>query len=126
MTLRFRAAVLIAPGEKLRVETVEAEPPRAGEVLVRIGAAGLCHTDLEVIEGQLAYPMPIVLGHEAAGTVTAVGPGVDPERVRAARGAVLEPALRALFPLRTRAADSVRPICVAGASGGRVRRHHPA
>jgi S-(hydroxymethyl)glutathione dehydrogenase / alcohol dehydrogenase len=81
MPLRFRAAVLTAAGEALRIETVEAEPPRAGEVLVRIAAAGLCHTDLEVIEGQLAYPMPIVLGHEAAGTIAAVGPGVDPARV---------------------------------------------
>jgi S-(hydroxymethyl)glutathione dehydrogenase/alcohol dehydrogenase len=81
MTLSFRAAVLTAPGEALRIETVEAEPPHAGEVLVRIGAAGLCHTDLEVIEGQLVYPMPIVLGHEAAGTIAAVGPGVDPGRV---------------------------------------------
>ena len=77
MTLRFRAAVLANPGERLRIETVEAEQPRSGEVLVRIGAAGLCHTDLEVIEGQLVYPMPIVLGHEAAGTIVAVGPGVD-------------------------------------------------
>jgi S-(hydroxymethyl)glutathione dehydrogenase/alcohol dehydrogenase len=75
MTLRFRAAVLSEAGRKLRIETIEAEQPRAGEVLLRIGAAGLCHTDLEVIQGQLVYPMPIVLGHEAAG---AVGPGVDP------------------------------------------------
>jgi S-(hydroxymethyl)glutathione dehydrogenase/alcohol dehydrogenase len=81
MRLSFRAAVLTAPGEALRIETVEAEPPRAGEVLVRIAAAGLCHTDFEVIEGQLVYPMPIVLGHEAAGTIAAVGPGVDPARV---------------------------------------------
>jgi S-(hydroxymethyl)glutathione dehydrogenase/alcohol dehydrogenase len=79
--LNFRAAVLMAPREKLRVETVQAGPPLAGEVLVRIAAAGLCHTDLEVIEGQLVYPMPIVLGHEAAGTIAAVGPGVDPARV---------------------------------------------
>jgi S-(hydroxymethyl)glutathione dehydrogenase/alcohol dehydrogenase len=79
--LRFRAAVLPAPGQKLRIETVDSLPPQAGEVLVRIGAAGLCHTDLEVIEGQLAYPMPIVLGHEAAGTIAAVGPGVDPSRI---------------------------------------------
>jgi S-(hydroxymethyl)glutathione dehydrogenase / alcohol dehydrogenase len=81
MTLRFRAAVLTAAGEKLRIETIAAEQPGAGEVLVRIGAAGLCHTDLEVIEGQLVYPMPIVLGHEAAGTIAAVGPGVDAGRV---------------------------------------------
>jgi S-(hydroxymethyl)glutathione dehydrogenase/alcohol dehydrogenase len=83
MTLSFRAAVLSGPGERLRIETVEAEAPRAGEVLVRIAAAGLCHTDLEVIEGQLVYPMPIVLGHEAAGVIAAVGPGVDPGRVGA-------------------------------------------
>ena len=81
MTLRFRAAVLSEAGRKLRIETVEAEQPRAGEVLVRIAAAGLCHTDLEVIQGQLVYPMPIVLGHEAAGIIAAVGPGVDPGRV---------------------------------------------
>lgn len=81
MTLRFWAAVLGAAGERLRVETIEAEQPRTGEVLVRIGAAGLCHTDLEVIEGQLVYPMPIVLGHEAAGTIAAVGPGVAPGRI---------------------------------------------
>lgn len=81
MTLRFQAAILDAPHQRLRVETIEAEEPRAGEVLVKIGAAGLCHTDLEVIEGQLVYPTPIVLGHEAAGTIAAVGPGVDPGRI---------------------------------------------
>lgn len=77
----FRAAVLGAPAQRLRIETIACDPPGPGEVLVRIGAAGLCHTDLEVIEGQLVYPMPIVLGHEAAGTVAAVGPSVDPGRV---------------------------------------------
>jgi S-(hydroxymethyl)glutathione dehydrogenase/alcohol dehydrogenase len=79
--LRFRAAVLAAPNQKLRIETVEADPPQTGEVLVKLGAAGLCHTDLEVIQGQLVYPTPIVLGHEAAGTIAAVGGGVDPGRV---------------------------------------------
>ena len=42
-------------------------------MLVRVRAAGLCHTDLEVIDGSLRYPMPIVLGHEAAGVVEEVG-----------------------------------------------------
>src|SRR5579883_692284 len=74
--MEVRAAVLHAPGEALRIETIELAPPQPGEVLVRIGAAGLCHTDLEVIEGQLVYPMPIVLGHEAAGTVEEVGESV--------------------------------------------------
>jgi Zn-dependent alcohol dehydrogenase len=79
--LRFRAAVLEAPGQRLTIETVDARPPGVGVVLVRIAAAALCHTDLEVITGQLVYPMPIVLGHEAAGIIAAVGPGVDSARV---------------------------------------------
>jgi len=74
--MRFKAAVLHRPGEALRIETVELGALKPGDALVRIRAAGLCHTDLEVIEGQLAYPMPIVLGHEAAGTVEAVGEAV--------------------------------------------------
>jgi S-(hydroxymethyl)glutathione dehydrogenase / alcohol dehydrogenase len=71
--MKFRAAVLHRPGQPLRIETVDFDALRPGEALVRIRAASLCHTDLEVIEGQLAYPMPIVLGHEASGTVEAVG-----------------------------------------------------
>jgi S-(hydroxymethyl)glutathione dehydrogenase/alcohol dehydrogenase len=81
MTQSFKAAVLPAPGERLRIETIEAGPLQPGEVLVRIVAAALCHTDLEVIEGQLRYPTPIVLGHEAAGTIAAVGAGVDTGRI---------------------------------------------
>jgi S-(hydroxymethyl)glutathione dehydrogenase/alcohol dehydrogenase len=75
--MRFRAAVLHRPNEKLTIETVELGALQPGDALVRIRAAGLCHTDLEVVEGQLAYPMPIVLGHEAAGTVEALGDGVE-------------------------------------------------
>jgi len=74
--MKFRAAVLRRPRERLTIETVEAGPLRRGDVLVRIRATSLCHTDLEVIEGQLATPMPIVLGHEAAGTIAALGEGV--------------------------------------------------
>jgi S-(hydroxymethyl)glutathione dehydrogenase/alcohol dehydrogenase len=78
--MRCRAAVLADPNTKLTIDTVEVDEPGPGEVLVRMGAASLCHTDLEVIEGQLVYPMPIVLGHEAAGTIEAVGSGVNPDR----------------------------------------------
>jgi S-(hydroxymethyl)glutathione dehydrogenase/alcohol dehydrogenase len=74
MSFEMRAAVLHAPKTKLAIETVTSEEPRGDDVLVRIKAAGLCHTDLEVIEGSLRYPMPIVLGHEAAGIVEAAGP----------------------------------------------------
>lgn len=81
MNPTYRAAVLHAPGQPLSLETVTAEPLRPTDVRVRIKAAGLCHTDLEVIEGGLRYPAPIILGHEAAGIVEEVGPaarGVKP------------------------------------------------
>jgi len=77
MTFSFRAAVLHAPKTPLKVETVTAGPLKPHDVSVRMKAAGLCHTDLEVIEGALRYPMPIVLGHEAAGVVEAVGPAAQ-------------------------------------------------
>lgn len=74
--MRFRAAVLHAAGEPLRVEEVQLEAPSPRDVLVRNHASGLCHTDLEVMQGSIAYPTPIVLGHEGAGIVEAVGEGV--------------------------------------------------
>ncbi|MGA0560994.1 Zn-dependent alcohol dehydrogenase [Ancylobacter sp. VNQ12] len=73
MNVSYRAAVLHEAHRPLVIETVAAEPLQPGDVRVRIRAAGLCHTDLEVIEGGLRYPMPIVLGHEAAGVVEEVG-----------------------------------------------------
>ena len=81
VTRTFKAAVMHAAGQPLSIKTIEATSPQPGEVLVRISAAALCHTDLEVIEGQLRYPTPIVLGHEAAGRIEAVGTGVDPARI---------------------------------------------
>ena len=75
--LEFKAAVLQRPKEPMTMETVALAALQPGDVLVRIRAAGLCHTDLEVIEGQLGYPMPIVLGHEAAGTVEEIGQEVE-------------------------------------------------
>jgi alcohol dehydrogenase len=82
--MKTRAAVLYqmevpAPyGESrpLSIGDVELEGPGPGEVLVEIEAAGLCHSDLSVIDGARPRPMPMVLGHEASGTVREVGPGV--------------------------------------------------
>ena len=73
MTLQYDAAVLHRPGAALAIERISAPPLGRSDVLVRVRAAGLCHTDLEVIEGALRYPMPILLGHEAAGVVEEVG-----------------------------------------------------
>src|SRR3954462_12182894 len=73
MSLQYRAAVLHAAKSPLKIETVVAAELGPNDVLVRIRAAGLCHTDLEVIDGSLRYPLPIVLGHEAAGVVERIG-----------------------------------------------------
>ncbi len=69
--------MLRAPGTPVRVEDVELDDPRAGEVLVRVDAAGVCHTELHYMGGDIPCPLPVVLGHEGAGTVEAVGAGVD-------------------------------------------------
>jgi len=74
--VNFRAAVLHEVGRPLVVERVTLGPLGPHDVLVRLRASGLCHTDLEVIEGALAYPLPIILGHEGAGVVEAVGAAV--------------------------------------------------
>jgi S-(hydroxymethyl)glutathione dehydrogenase/alcohol dehydrogenase len=77
MTISFSAAVFSAPHDPLTIETltVDSEPP-AGEVLVRLEASGVCHSDLHVANGEWAAPAPMVLGHEGAGVVEAVGAGV--------------------------------------------------
>lgn len=67
------AAVLSEVGKPLVVERIEIAALKPRDVLVRIGASGLCHTDLEVMRGSLQLPLPIVLGHEGAGVVEAVG-----------------------------------------------------
>jgi S-(hydroxymethyl)glutathione dehydrogenase/alcohol dehydrogenase len=71
----MRAAVLTAPGRPLAIEDLELDPPRAGEVRVRMTASGVCHSDLHVRDGDWERETPCVLGHEGAGIVDAVGPG---------------------------------------------------
>jgi S-(hydroxymethyl)glutathione dehydrogenase / alcohol dehydrogenase len=73
---QVKAAVLRAPGTPLSIEELIQEPPRAGEVAVRIGAAGVCASDHHVMHGTAIQPMPCILGHEGAGIVDEVGPGV--------------------------------------------------
>jgi alcohol dehydrogenase len=82
--MKIRAAVLEQSGlpgpyvdsKPLRIREVELAPPGPGEVLVRIAAAGICHSDLSVIEGLRPRPLPMVIGHESAGVVEEVGPYV--------------------------------------------------
>jgi S-(hydroxymethyl)glutathione dehydrogenase/alcohol dehydrogenase len=72
----MRAAVLQAANTDLRIEEIPIPEPRAGEVLVKVTACGVCHTDLHVMKAEVAFPMPAVMGHEISGTVAALGPGV--------------------------------------------------
>ena len=75
-SLQATAAVLYEAGKPLRIETVEVMPPGVGEVRVRMKAAGVCHSDLHVIKGDLSMPMPIIPGHEGSGVIESIGPGV--------------------------------------------------
>ena len=83
--MKIRAAVLhemsrprpYAASRPLVIETVDLDGPGPGEVLVKMAAAGLCHSDLSVINGDRPRPLPMALGHEASGIVEAVGPMVD-------------------------------------------------
>jgi S-(hydroxymethyl)glutathione dehydrogenase/alcohol dehydrogenase len=71
------AAVLRTPGGPLELERIPVPAPKAGEVLIRVAACGVCHTDLHVLKDEIDFPLPAVLGHEISGTVAAVGPGVE-------------------------------------------------
>ena len=73
----MRAAVLHAFEEPLVVEEVELDPPKAGELQVRMAASGVCHSDLHVALGTHPTALPVVLGHEGAGIVEEVGPSVE-------------------------------------------------
>lgn len=75
--MKVRAAVLFAPGEPFRVEEVDLQEPQAGEVLVKVAAVGVCHSDWHLVTGDTIHPFPLVAGHEGAGEVCALGPGVN-------------------------------------------------
>ena len=84
--MKTRSAVLVemsrprpyAGSRPLEIAELELDPPGPGEVLLRMRAAGLCHSDLSVIDGNRPRPLPLALGHEGAGIVEAVGAGVSP------------------------------------------------
>ena len=75
--MRATAAVLYEVKKPVVVEDVEVLEPGSHEVLVRWAANGVCHSDLHVITGDYPHPLPVVLGHEAAGVVERVGPDVE-------------------------------------------------
>ena len=75
--MRTNAAILWEVGKPWSVEEIELDPPQAGEVLVKLAASGMCHSDEHVVTGDLPFELPIIGGHEGAGTVEAVGEGVS-------------------------------------------------
>jgi Zn-dependent alcohol dehydrogenase len=74
--MQTRTAVLHAVGAPIAIETLDLAAPQAGEVLVQIRAAGVCHSDWHLVSGATQHPLPVALGHEGAGEVIAIGPGV--------------------------------------------------
>jgi S-(hydroxymethyl)glutathione dehydrogenase/alcohol dehydrogenase len=77
----MRAVVIEQPGRPVVVEELELDPPRTGEVMVRMTASGVCHSDLHLRDGEWPRPGPFIMGHEGAGVVEAAGDGVTVPRV---------------------------------------------
>lgn len=123
--MKVRAAVLRAMGlpapyaesRPLQIETLDLAAPGPGEVLVRITAAGLCHSDLSVIDGSRPRPMPMVLGHEATGRVVEVGAGVDSVAVDDAVVCVFVPSCGGCGPCAEGRAALCEPGARANAAG---------
>lgn len=74
--MNINAAVLREPNTPFEIQTIQLDPPKKGEVLVNIAASGVCHSDWHLVTGATKHPMPVVAGHEGAGIVEEVGPGV--------------------------------------------------
>src|SRR5689334_5045141 len=85
--MKTKAAVIYEPGQRLQIEELDLDRPREGEVLIRYTHAGVCHSDIHVVHGHLEARLPMVLGHEGAGIIEEVGPGVT--RVQAGDHVVL-------------------------------------
>src|SRR5580700_9207436 len=77
MKRRAKAVIARTLGQAVTVEEIEVAAPRHGEVTVRLAACGVCHSDLSATNGTLQMPLPLILGHEGAGVIVAIGDGVD-------------------------------------------------
>lgn len=131
--MRMRAAILNACGvdrpyqetKPLEIGEVEVEGPGPGEVLVKVEAAGLCHSDLSVIDGNRPRPTPMVLGHEAAGRVVEIGAGVGDLAVDDQVALVFAPSCGTCLPCASGRPSICEPGAKANGAGsllGDVRR----
>jgi alcohol dehydrogenase len=123
--MKIRAAILEEMGRQppyadtkpLTVGEIDLEGPGPGEVLVKIGAAGLCHSDLSVIDGNRPRPTPMVLGHEAAGIVQEVGRDVTDLQPGDHVALVFVPSCGHCLPCASGRPALCEPAAVAGAAG---------
>ena len=79
--MKTKAAVVVEAGKRIEIEELDLDGPQEGEVLIRYTHAGLCHSDIHVAHGDLEARLPMVLGHEGAGVIEEVGPGVTRVKV---------------------------------------------
>ena len=79
--MKTKAAVVVEAGKRIELEELDLDGPKEGEVLIRYTHAGLCHSDIHVAHGDLEARLPMVLGHEGAGIIEEVGPGVTRVKV---------------------------------------------
>jgi NDMA-dependent alcohol dehydrogenase len=79
--MQMQAALLAEPNSKFFIDTVELDPPKKGEVLIKMVAAGICHSDWHVASGTTQHAMPVIAGHEGSGIVEAIGEGVNRVKV---------------------------------------------
>src|SRR5580765_5159286 len=75
-SMKTKAAVVYEPGKRIEIEELDLDGPKDGEVLIRYTHAGLCHSDIHIAHGDLPARLPMVLGHEGAGIIEEIGPGV--------------------------------------------------
>src|SRR5215472_4577520 len=97
----MRAAVLTQVNKPLEILDLEQEPPKANEVRVQVKAAGVCMSDWHIMNGDWPMPLPMVLGHEAAGIVVENGPGVTTPAMQAPAPQSLKPSLTRITSCRT-------------------------
>ena len=83
--MKTNAAVLYEVNQPMRIEALDLDEPGEGEVLVKVAAAGVCHSDYHVMKGEWTHPLPVVLGHEGAGVVERIGAGVKQTQGRRPR-----------------------------------------
>ena len=79
--MKSKAVVCRTLNAPVVVEEIEIQPPQRGEVLVKMVACGVCHSDLSATNGTIGFPLPLILGHEGAGVIAEVGEGVSEFKV---------------------------------------------